>query len=223
MNTTTMSELTLAPYLEQKESWPQTGRHIMAQYDNESIWVYQAYCPEIAVFALEHQRFGGAFKYSRMSWIKPNFLWMMSRSGWARKQGQEYVLAVRLRREFFDQILASAVPSSYSKHCFSDHAEWKAALEKSSVRLQWDPDHDPYGGKLERRAIQLGLRDESLCRYGKDECLEIIDVTAVAREQHASIADGMTESLQTPIERVYLPRSRDAASNVGISKEVVYG
>ena len=28
------------------------------------------------------------------------------------------------------------------------------------VRLQWDPDHDPEGGKCERRAIQLGLKGQ---------------------------------------------------------------
>ena len=42
--------------------------------------------------------------YNRMSWIKPNFLWMMYRSNWGRSQGQEVVLAVRLKRSFFDSL-----------------------------------------------------------------------------------------------------------------------
>ena len=37
--------------------------------------------------------FGGAFSLDRMSWIKPNFLWMMFRSGWGTKEGQEVTLA----------------------------------------------------------------------------------------------------------------------------------
>jgi hypothetical protein len=34
-------------------------------------------------------------------------------------------------------------------------------VARSEVRLQWNPDHDPTGNKLERRALQLGLRDGS--------------------------------------------------------------
>src|SRR6476620_9141200 len=70
---------------------PKTGRHIIAQYNETSVVVYQAYRPAIAHFALEHGYFGGEFSLGRMSWIKPNFLWMMYRSGWGTKVGQEVV------------------------------------------------------------------------------------------------------------------------------------
>lgn len=40
-----------------------------------------------------------------MSWIKPNFLWMIFRSGWATKENQERVLAMFLRREAFDILM----------------------------------------------------------------------------------------------------------------------
>lgn len=44
-------------YVEQEEGvWPKEGRHILAQYDEDSIVVYQAYCPEIAQFAVKHQK-----------------------------------------------------------------------------------------------------------------------------------------------------------------------
>ncbi len=36
-----------------------------------------------------------------MTWIKPSFLWMMYRCGWAAKPGQERVLAVRITHEGF--------------------------------------------------------------------------------------------------------------------------
>ncbi len=68
-------------YLAQASRWPSEGRHILAQYDDESIVVYQAYRDSIGRFAAEHGYFGGDFKLSRMSWIKPNFLWMMYRCG----------------------------------------------------------------------------------------------------------------------------------------------
>ena len=66
-----------------------SGRHVLAQYDAETVVVYQAYRPSIGAFAATHGYFGGGFSPSRMSWIKPNFLWMMYRCGWATKEGQE--------------------------------------------------------------------------------------------------------------------------------------
>lgn len=35
------------PYLDQLPDWPAAGRHILAQFDEESVVVYQAYRPEI--------------------------------------------------------------------------------------------------------------------------------------------------------------------------------
>jgi len=93
--------LATAAYADQIERWPQTGQHILAQFDDDTIIVYQAYCPSIGRFAVEKGFFGGDFKFSRMSWIKPNFLWMMYRSQWGQAEGQEVVLAVRLKRRFF--------------------------------------------------------------------------------------------------------------------------
>ena len=98
-------------------------------------------------------RFGGdRFSYSRMSWIKTNFLWMMYRSRWCTKTGQERALAVRITREGFDKILSKALTGKDEKE--------KGLKTRTEVRLQWDPDHAPSGAPEKRRAIQLGLRDE---------------------------------------------------------------
>jgi Domain of unknown function (DUF4291) len=78
-----------------------------------------------------------------MSWIKPNFLWMMYRSGWGTKPGQEVVLAIWLKRTAFDAILAEAVHSTYTEAVYGSQQQWKQAGQNPSVRLQWDPDHDP--------------------------------------------------------------------------------
>lgn len=139
MNTT----LKIIPYAEHSPAWPQLGRHIMAQFDADTIVVYQAYRPAIARFAVEHQRFGGEFSFTRMSWIKPNFLWMMFRSGWASKEGQEHVLAVRLKRSFFDEVLEASVASSFSASGYDNHEKWQEAVAQSDVRLQWDPRSRP--------------------------------------------------------------------------------
>src|SRR6185295_7239202 len=131
---------------------------ILACYDEDSVFVYQAYRPEIGLAAAKEGRFVPPWSRGRMSWIKPNFLWMMYRCGWAQKPDQQIVLALRLRREGFEQILSLAEYSSFQPSVYRDKAEWEAAVKNSEVRLQWDPDHDPHGADEERRAIQLGLR-----------------------------------------------------------------
>jgi hypothetical protein len=206
-----MATMTLAtaPYAEQIKGWPQTGQHILAQFDDETIIVYQAYRPSIGRFAIEKGFFGGDFKYSRMSWIKPNFLWMMYRSQWGQAEGQEVVLAVQVRRRFFDSLLAQAVPSSFDPQGSGSREEWEAAVARSDVRLQWDPDHLPTGEKCERRAIQLGLRGAALEAYGKREIVRIIDVSAFVAEQRSNVHEWKNGKLATPMERVYVPADPD--------------
>jgi hypothetical protein len=204
-----MTSLRLDSLQAQVARWPASGRHVLAQYDDDSVVVYQAYRPSIGRFAAEHGFFGGEFSLGRMSWIKPNFLWMMYRCGWATKPDQEVVLAVWLARAAFDEILSLAVPSSQTDR-YPDRAAWQADVERSDVRLQWDPDHDPHGRPLERRAVQLGLRGETLARYAKDWVRRIEDITPFVREQHARLQAGGVGDLITPSERVYpcLPSSR---------------
>jgi len=202
-------------YSEQLKQWPKGGRRILAQYNEDSIYVYQAYRPSIAKYAVEHQRFGGEFSFSRMSWIKPNFLWMMYRAGWASKEGQEHILAVRLKRTFFDELLRLVVPSTYNPNSFATQEEWKAAVTASNVRLQWDPDHDPLGNSVERRAVQLGLRGEILRRCAETELLSIEDITPFVIGQRANL-NGKFEALITPKESVYFPADQEAARAVGI-------
>jgi len=202
-------------YSEQKLDWPESGQHILAHYDSNSIVVYQAYRPSIASFAVANQKFGGDFSYSRMSWIKPNFLWMMYRSGWAEKEGQERILAISIKRSFFDEILEMAVPSSFAPDAYESMDAWKAAVSQSDVRLQWDPDHDPDGKAVSRRAIQLGLRGNMLKRYGGLEVLAIEDITSFVTAQRANQTN-RNDSFVTPVERAYTPASQAAAKNAGI-------
>lgn len=195
------------PYTQQQKLWPTEGQHILAQYDKEAIIVYQAYKPSIGLFAAEYQYFGGDFSYSRMSWIKTNFLWMMYRSGWGTKPDQGITLAIQLKRSFFDHLLEQAVISSYELSDYSTREEWKLAITQSDVRLQWDPDCSPTGEKLARKAIQLGIRGTALQEYGQNAILSIEDISAFVREQRNHIREKF-EYLKTPKERVYISASK---------------
>jgi hypothetical protein len=198
-------KLKLKSYQEQLLKWPQEGHHIMAQYDEEKVIVYQSYRPEIGNFAAKHQYFGGAFRLTRMTWIKPNFLWMMYRNGWGKKSGQEIVLAIHLKREAFERYLSKAVYSNYQEDLFESKEHWQEQVKSSSIRLQWDPDHDPYGEKLERRAIQLGIRNEEIVTYSKDDILEIEDISEFVNEQYKFVKAHELDQLMLPKEEPYLP------------------
>ena len=208
--------LTTEPYLVQDLRWPTAGRHIMAQFDAESVVVYQAYNPAIGHFTARHGYFGGGFGMRRMSWIKPNFLWMMYRSGWGTKENQEVTLAVRLRRDAFDEILQQAVHSTFVPEVYGSEDTWRQAVAGSDVRLQWDPDHRPAGGPLERRAIQLGLRGDVLARYGKDWLFGIEDISDFVHEQKER-AKAPYDRLVTPREDVYPVGNIEIASRLGLS------
>jgi hypothetical protein len=207
----------MEPYSEQVKMWPKEGRHILAQFDDDTVIVYQAYCPAIGRFAVEHGTFGGEFSYSRMSWVKPNFLWLMYRSGWGSKENQDVTLALRLRRTFFDGLLAEAVPSSWDRDQFPFEQVWEQAVRRSYVRLQWDPDHHPSGAKLERRAIQLGLRGEVLEAFGRRELVQVIDLSEFVAEQRSRLSSGGVSAILTPRERVYRPADPAIAARLRLN------
>lgn len=216
--------LTVEPYLEQQQHWPKLGRHILAHYDEETIVVYQAYRASIGKAAVADQRFGGGnWSFGRMSWIKPNFLWMMFRCGWATKAGQEVVLAVHLRRSAFDELLRQAALTSYSPEIHGTVDVWKHDLAQSNVRLQWDPDHSPTGERLERRAIQIGLQGPVLAAYAADWVVKIEDVSEFVREQRVLLDNAAhepgprLERLMTPRERVYPVRDKETSDRILLS------
>lgn len=203
------------PYLEQRAHWPKDGRAVLAHYDDDAIVVYQAFKPQIADEAVQLGRFGPSFSRSRMSWIKPNFLWMMFRCGWATKVDQERVLALWLPRGFFERVLAAAVASTFDATAWRDESAWKAAVTNSDVRLQWDPDHGPSGTPLARKAVQLGLRGAVLREYADRAILRVEDVTALVAAQREHAKSPFT-NLQTPRERVYVPRDPAAIRALGL-------
>lgn len=203
-------------YLDQQNQLPKEGKYIIAQSDADTITVYQAYNHQIANYAVANQKFGGNhYSFNRMTWVKPNFMWMMYRAGWATKQNQERILALKIKREGFDEILLEAVHSSFQSHIYASREDWKAALTTSKVRLQWDPDHNPSGEKLERKAIQLGIRDEMLQQLNDEWLTEILDVTEFVKEQRV-FAKSDYSQLIVPFERVVNFSNSDIIKNIGL-------
>ena len=103
------------------------NNEIRASYTHEVIRVYQAYNKIIANEAILKGTFGSNFEMDRMTWIKPSFLWMMYRCGWATKENQEHVLAIDMSREGFDYIVKNSVSSVYNADLNISYEAWKAA------------------------------------------------------------------------------------------------
>lgn len=151
---------------------------IRATYDAETIAVYQAYSQAIADAAVEAGTFVAPFSLSRMTWIKPSFLWMMYRCGWASKPGQERVLAVRITRDGFESALSRACLSHFDRDQHADRNAWRDELRRSPVRIQWDPERTPTGAPLPHRSLQIGLGPEVVPAYVSDWIVSIDDITA---------------------------------------------
>jgi hypothetical protein len=178
---------------------------VRADYNRDTIVVYQAYRPEIADPAVREQRFVEPFSLERMTWIKPSFLWMMERCNWARKPGQERVLAVRITREGWETALSNAVLTGYESGVHTDRADWERQLKQGSVRVQWDPERTLSGGVLDARSIQVGLSRHIIRDYVDSWTVEIRDVTPTVRKIAELIKAGRRDRAaeQLPKERPY--------------------
>jgi hypothetical protein len=178
-------------------------RKIFANYDEEGIYVYQAFKPSIVAVALKHGTFDKGFSLDRMTWIKPSFGWMLYRSGYATKHRQEAILKIKLSHAGFLEILRQSVETSFNPSIYESEPVWTAALAKSDVRHQWDPERAVNGAKLERRAIQIGIRGETVARYVNEWILQLEEVTSLAREIGQAVKARKQTLPTAPLEEVY--------------------
>ncbi|MEC4896310.1 MAG: DUF4291 domain-containing protein [Oscillatoria sp. PMC 1051.18] len=178
-------------------------RQIRANYDNEGIFIYQAYNPEIAAEALSLGTFGKKFKRDRMTWIKPSFGWMLYRSGYASKSGQERILKIKLTHSGFQEILSQVVLTKFEPKTYPSKLDWQIALKNSLVRCQWDGDRDRRLHRCENRAIQLGIRGRIVISYVNDWIIGIEDVTPLAHAIKTAVENNHQELPPVPEETIY--------------------
>ncbi|KAF3886448.1 MULTISPECIES: DUF4291 domain-containing protein [Nostocales] len=178
-------------------------QQILAAYDKEGIFVYQAFKPSIADEALLQGTFGKGFNLDRMTWIKPSFGWMLYRSGYATKHRQERILKIKLSHEGFQTILAQGIPTSCDRKIFASEQEWRRALDNSEVRYQWDPDRNLLLHRLERRALQIGIRGTIVQKYVNNWILALEDVTQLAHDIKLAVETKQQQMPAVPQEDLY--------------------
>ncbi|OKJ60421.1 hypothetical protein AMK27_21715 [Streptomyces sp. CB02009] len=196
---------------EKKPASDEPKYRIRALHTDRTVTVYQAYRPGIGLPAAREGRFPAAWKRDRMTWIKPSFLWMMYRSGWGEKEGQETVLAVEITREGFEWALRNACLSHYKRGFHPDQATWKRELRQAPARVQWDPERDPQLRELPYRSLQLGLSGEASRRYADEWTVSVRDVTPLARRIHGLVRSGDLEAA-----RALLPREEPYPEPAGL-------
>lgn len=196
---------------EKKPAIDEPKYRIRALHTDRTVTVYQAYRPGIGLPAARDGRFPAAWKRDRMTWIKPSFLWMMYRSGWGEKEGQETVLAVEITREGFEWALRNACLSHYKRGFHPDQATWKRELRQAPARVQWDPERDPQLRELPYRSLQLGLSGEASRRYADEWTVSVRDVTPLAHRIHGLVRSGDLEAA-----RALLPREEPYPEPAGL-------
>jgi hypothetical protein len=152
-------------------------REIRADYDDDTIVVYQAYPPAIADAALTAGGFVAPFSFTRMTWIKPSLLWLMHRSNWGRKPGQERILAIRITRAGWERALSEAVLTAPEPAIHGSAAAWSAAFADAAVHVQWDPERSLRGAALNHYSIQVGVGRTLIREYAEEWVVGLTDIT----------------------------------------------
>jgi hypothetical protein len=178
---------------------------IRADYDRDTIAIYQAYSPAIADAAIEAGRFVPPFSFHRMTWIKPSFLWLMRRSNWGRKPSQERILRVRIKRSGWEKALSLACLTSFAPGVFASPEEWARDFATAQVHLQWDPERSLRGAGLPYNSIQVGLSRHVIREYVDDWITGIEDITPLVRRIYTLLQSGQADKARrlAPPERVY--------------------
>lgn len=130
------------------------------------------------------------------------------------------VLAIHLKREAFETYLKNAVYSSFNQVEGMTREEWQKEVKTSNVRLQWDPDHDPYGAKLERRAIQIGLRNEFIKTFAREDILLIEDISNFVAKEYENVKNNSLENLMIPVEKPLVFKDVELNKKLKIANEV---
>lgn len=178
---------------------------IRAAFDRDNIVVYQAYSTAIAEPALRAQRFVEPFSVGRMTWIKPSFLWLMHRSNWGQKSGQERTLAVTISRSGWEEALSKAVLTVHDPKVFRSKDEWRRQFQEAIVHVQWDPERSLRGAGLSYYSIQVGISRHVIREYVEKWTVKIEDRSPVVAKVRDLLRSGKADEAKRhlPAERIY--------------------
>jgi hypothetical protein len=178
---------------------------IRANYDRDTIVIYQAYAPNIADVALKQQRFASPFSFHRMTWIKPSFLWLMHRSNWGQKANQQRILAVHITRAGWERALSLGTLTHPEPSVYRDASEWETEFANAPVHIQWDTERSLRGAGLNHFSIQVGIGRQMIQEYVDQWIVKIEDLTSTVARIRDLIKSGDDKNAKRLLlpERVY--------------------
>jgi hypothetical protein len=191
---------------------------IRADYNRDTIVIYQSYNEQIAKSAVMNQKFSAPFSFNRMTWIKPSFLWMMERSNYGQKSGQECTLAIHIKREAWEKALSKAVLTSPEKRVYPNPGTWEKEFKKAEVHVQWDPERNIKGNKLAYRSIQVGISRYLIEEFNNEWIVKIEDYTPLVKKilNLTKLGEYDKAKKLLPIEKLY-PLPAELALTIGAS------
>ncbi|MEN7551725.1 DUF4291 family protein [Rapidithrix thailandica] len=176
---------------------------IYADYDEEGVYVYQAFKPQTVQTAVALGTFGKGFGLDRISWIKPSFGWVLRRTKYGTKNRMQGIAKIKLSHQAFHEIISQSIESHWNQNVFASEDVWRNRLNSSDVIHQWDPERDLIGRRLERQAIQIGIRGEVIKKYVSDYIIGVEDVSSLAHEISRIKKGGATNFPGVPEEKEY--------------------
>jgi len=83
---------------------------------------------------------------------------LLRRSNYGTKNRMQAIAKIKLSHQAFREILNQSVETHWNKDVFLEEDDWSKKLHNSDVIHQWDPERDLVGKRLDRQAIQIGIR-----------------------------------------------------------------
>lgn len=178
---------------------------IRAHFNDDTIVIYQAYASHIAEPALRNQQFVSPFSFHRMTWIKPSFLWLMHRSNWGQKNGQQRTLAVHITRNGWEKALSLGVLTHPEPSIYPNPSEWETQFKNASVHIQWDTERSLRGSGLNRFSIQVGISRHLIHEFVGEWIVKIEDMSPTVAKIRQLLKAGKVKHAKRllPPEREY--------------------
>ena len=132
---------------------------------------------------------------------------MMYRSNWGTKKNQECILALDIYQTKFHELLEKAVLTSPDSPDYTG-LEWEKAFDETTVYCQWDPDRNVNGNVINRAAIQIGLKGNTLRDFLDKGIYRIEDLTPLVRKWNDQRKNGKLNSKTLPVEKIYSIKDR---------------
>lgn len=111
--------------------------------------------------------------------------------------------------------MANSCISHFESSMHASKDEWEKLLGEAPVRIQWDPERTISLEAMPWRAIQVGLKGNTVDAYADEWISKIEDVTALAREIGELVARGDLEGADAlrPVELPY-PLPKEIADSI---------